>query len=78
MCVLSLHAAHTILTCYLHAAYNTYMPEEVGHIISCMALRQSCNTWPLQSPVQLAESADHYLRTTKTIHTDVIKNVCSQ
>ena len=47
-------------------------PEEVvGHIIICTALRQSLNTWPLQP----AESADHNLPTSKTIHTDVIRNV---
>ena len=39
---------YMLLTQYLHAAHNTYMPEEVGHIITCMALRQSHNTWPLQ------------------------------
>ena len=55
VCV-SLHAAYTILTCCscLHNTYmlltiNTYMPEEVGHIITGMALRQSHNTRPLQS-----------------------------
>ena len=25
-----------------------HTPEEVGHIITCTALRQSRNTWPLQ------------------------------
>ena len=40
--------------------------EEVGHIITCTALRQSRNTWPLQP----ADSADHNLRASQSIHTE--------
>ena len=43
-------------------------PEEVGYIC------QSCNTKHFNQ-VQPAESANRYLRTGKTIHTDVIGNV---
>ena len=40
---------------YEPAHFTFFVREEVGHIITCTALRQSPNTWPLQP----AESADH-------------------
>ena len=53
-----------------------FTSEEVGHIITCTALHQSRKTWTLQ-PSSTAESADHNLCTSKTIHTDIIRNVHS-
>ena len=55
-------------------SFSSIAPEEVGHIIICTALHQSLNTWPLQ-PIQPTESADHNLPMSKTIHTDIIRNV---
>ena len=51
-----------------------FTSEEVGHI-TCMALRQSHNTFGHFNPVQPAESAGHILRMSKTIHTNTIWNV---
>ena len=51
-------------------------PEGVGHIIICTR----CANHAIHgcfNPVQPAESIDHNLRTSKTIHTDVIRNVRS-
>ena len=80
-----LHAAHayTILTC-CSCLHNTYM---LLTILTCQRrLVTLLHEWHCANhaihgrfkPVQLTESADHYLRTSKTIRTDIIRNVCSQ
>ena len=66
-------AALTVLGLLKKGEGISTKPEEVGHIITCTALRQSFNTWPLQP----AESADYNLCMSKTIPTDVIRNVRS-